>query len=274
MSYLNNFHYRITGPEGGRRWVFLHGLMGYLNNWGSIVKGLEPTEQCLVFDQRGHGQSIKPAQGYSPQDYAEDLHKITEELGWKKFILVGHSMGGRNALCFAQTYPEKILKLVIEDIGPESSLEGHLYYEKLLASIPTPFASKAQAREFFEQKFQSAFQTKEDPKVLSAFLLANLQETQGGVVDWKFSSSAMVESARLGRRQDAWDWIRDLKVPTLWIRGEKSKELSPESLEKILSLNHLIQGVVIPQAGHWVHSENKEAFLKAIKSFTGLSDKL
>lgn len=120
MGHLQQFHYKITGPPSGRPWVFLHGLMGYLHNWASVIRSLDATEKCLTYDQRGHGQSFKPAQGYAAKDYAEDLKLIIDELGFKKIILVGHSMGGRNALHFASAYPERIEKLVIEDIGPKA----------------------------------------------------------------------------------------------------------------------------------------------------------
>ena len=272
MSYLSQFNYKLTGPDTETPWVFLHGLFGYLNNWGSIVRAIDKNSKCLVYDQRGHGQSFKPKTGYKTEDYAADLKKIIDELNFKKIILVGHSMGGRNALLFANQFPERIEKLIIEDIGPESDPNNYLYYERMLASIPTPFASKNQAQQFFDERFSLVFKTKEDPKVLSAFLMVNLKEDESGLYDWRFSASAMVESVREGRAVDSWNLVKKLQVPTLWIRGEKSVELSRENFEKILSLNSLIQGVTIPDAGHWVHSENKEEFLKAIKQFTGFDN--
>jgi len=47
--------------------------------------------------------------------------KILDELQWQKVNLVGHSMGGRNALEFAHEHPERLQSLVIEDIGPEGT---------------------------------------------------------------------------------------------------------------------------------------------------------
>ncbi|MGZ3796576.1 MAG: alpha/beta fold hydrolase, partial [Pseudobdellovibrionaceae bacterium] len=77
MFYLDSFNYQVTGPENGRRWVFVHGLMGYSANWRKIISGLEATERILSFDQRGHGRSWKPSEGYAPEDYSEDILKIT-----------------------------------------------------------------------------------------------------------------------------------------------------------------------------------------------------
>ncbi len=168
MSYLKQFHYKLTGPEQGRPWVFLHGLMGYLNNWGSVIRAIDSTEKCLVYDQRGHGQSYKPEHGYASADYAYDLKQIIDELGFQRIILVGHSMGGRNALYFANAYPERVEKLIIEDIGPESDPNNYLYYEKMLKSIPVPFPSREQAKDFFEHKFAQVFKVKETPRFWEA----------------------------------------------------------------------------------------------------------
>jgi len=109
-SYLEQFNYQFMRPAGIpvqvddyknpklRRFVFLHGLMGYGMNWRRIATGLQQNDIALVFDQRGHGKSIKPVTGYAHEDYADDLELIRRDLVWEDFNFVGHSMGGSNAL--------------------------------------------------------------------------------------------------------------------------------------------------------------------------------
>jgi len=58
-------------------------------------------------------------------------------------------------------------------------------------------------------------------------------------------------------------------MPTLLIRGANSTELSPEIYQQMLAANPLIQGVEIPNAGHWVHSDQTEEFLRALRAFVG-----
>lgn len=269
MSILDQFNHRITGDPALPKMVFLHGLMGFLNNWGSITREMSKNYCCLVFDQRGHGKSFKPVQGYQPEDYAADLLQILQALGWEKVILVGHSMGGRNALCFAHQYPEKLEKLVIVDISPDLKPDSALYFEKMLNSIPTPFANQEQAKRFFNEDFGKVFSSKEDVSVLSRFLFANLEPSSGGSFDWRFSKTAIIESAKLGRSEVLWDWFRGLNLPCLYIRGQRSKDLPKEVFEKVLQMNSTIQGVEISDAGHWVHSEQPELFLKELKKFVG-----
>lgn len=267
MSILDQINYRISGDPSLPKMVFLHGLMGFLNNWGTITREMSKSHCCLVFDQRGHGKSYKPANGYQPEDYAADLLQILQALGWKKVILVGHSMGGRNALCFAHLYPEKIEKLVIVDISPDLKAESALYFEQMLNVVPTPFENLEQAKKFFTEDFAKVFSSKEDVSVLSRFLFANLEPAADGTIDWKFSKSAIIESAKLGRSEVLWDWFQELKVPCLYVRGQKSKDLPLETFEKVLGINSSILGVQVSDAGHWVHSEQPELFLKELKKF-------
>lgn len=269
MSYLDLFNYQLTGPETGRKWVFVHGLMGYGANWRKVIAGLESTEHVLAFDQRGHGRSQKPATGYSPEDYADDIFKLTEALGWDQFILVGHSMGGRNVLNFASRHPEKITKLVVEDIGPEADANAADYYETLLGMVPTPFPNREAARDFFQKEFLEKAKTRDKPQVLAQFLYANIEDKPDGTADWRFSKQGILSTVVDGRASERWHEVESLKVPTLWIRGAQSRELTRESYERILSSNSMITGVEIPNAGHWVHSEQPAAFLQALKEFAG-----
>lgn len=274
-SYLSQFNYQLYGPKGSppnKRWVFLHGLMGSGQNWRRIVSGLGADQEILTFDQRGHGRSMKPLTGYAAEDYAEDLYLIVQELGWEKFILVGHSMGGRNALMFAHMFPEKLLKLVISDIGPEGQPEAVTYYHKMLGLIPTPFTTKREAKDFFMNRFAPLFRAEfgghENLETLGAYLYSNLDEQPDGTANWRFSPEAIFASVKQGRAKDHWRELRMLPMPTLVVRGAQSTELSEEVFKKMQLSNPNITGVEIPNAGHWVHADQPQAFLEAILQFS------
>src|SRR5690349_15451462 len=109
-------YYRIHGdPSDLPPLVLLHGVLGFAANWGKVWPHFSGDRQVLVLDQRGHGRSAKPETGYSPDEYAADLLNLLNSIGWKKVHLVGHSMGGRVAMHFAQTHSERLASLVLED---------------------------------------------------------------------------------------------------------------------------------------------------------------
>lgn len=260
MNYIEKFNYRITGKSAGPKLVFLHGLMGFASNWRSIAKAFEQYFEILCYDQRGHGKSFQPESGYGPEDYADDLSKILEELGWDKIVLVGHSMGSRNANHFAFKYPHKVIALVLEDLGPEANPDSILKNRALLNRFPTPFESKKVARAHVTEEFK-------DQPILGEYLYANLKEKEDGSVDWRFYRKGIEESVLKGRSIDRWSEFEALSVPTLLIRGESSDEFPAEIYESMLKRNTNVEGVVIPDAEHWVHFDQKELFIESLKKF-------
>lgn len=268
--FLSNFNYSVLGTNESERVVFIHGLMAFSANWRKIASRIQNDFQCLIYDQRGHGRSFKPESGYSPEVFAEDLNKITDELGWTSFHLVGHSMGGRNAMVFANLYPDKVRSLTIEDMGPEFDPKSVLYYEKMLNSVPTPFHSKDEMKQFFAESFEKSFGSKEPISVLSSFLQANIEQKEdSNLFDWRFSKQAIIETVKEGHTKDRWREIADFKMPVLLIRGENSHVLSHETYEKMLQSNPKIAGVEIKQAGHWIHYEKYEEFTSILREFLG-----
>lgn len=273
-SYLSQFNYQVLGSPDKPKLVFLHGLMGGANNWKRITQDLEQEYHILVFDQRGHGKSFKPHYGYSPRDYSEDLKLILQELGWSKVGLIGHSMGGRNALEFAGMFPQMLWALVLEDIGPEINKEAAARIRSWIEAVPVPFPSKKAAREFFNGPFLSLVSTTEKPEMLAEFFYWNMEEKDGGVVDWKFFKPGILTSLLEGRDHERWRLLRELKVPTLVVRGERSQDLTPEIFTKMQTMSPLIEGVEIPNSGHWIHFEQPQVFIKILKDFLSKADRL
>lgn len=278
-SYLEQFNYQFMRRSGVpssdrdfrdpelRRFVFLHGLMGYGLNWRRIASGLEEKDIALVYDQRGHGKSWKPLTGYAPEDFADDLELIAREIGWDRFFLVGHSMGGRNALMYASRFPERVEKLVIEDIGPEAKPQAVEYYRAMLDAIPAPFPSKLAAKEFFMNEFRRLPFARSNPETLGQYLYSNLIEKEDGTADWRFSRDGILMSVVQGRGKDHWAELKSLSMPTLVIRGDRSSELSAEVFAEMMRSNSRIRGEEISNAGHWVHSDQPEEFLRVLLAF-------
>ncbi|MCB0414979.1 MAG: alpha/beta hydrolase [Bdellovibrionales bacterium] len=265
MNFLHNFNYKIIGEDHLPKLVFLHGIMGSGNNWLKVTPSFKDF-QVLIFDQRGHGRSFKPISGYSPEDFSQDLALILEELKWDKIYLVGHSMGGRNALAFAQNNAQHLSGLVIEDIGPGPKEWSNSKIKTFLDTIPAPFKSKETAKSYFENEFLEEFKSNPQVKALSQYFYMNIESKEGEIADWRFSKSGILEALEKGRNSNFWPLLKKLP-PTLWVRGEFSEDLSRETLNKIKEFNSEIEVVEVLQAGHWVHSDNTQGFVDVLRKF-------
>lgn len=266
---LNHF---VLGNPQGPKLVFLHGLMGSAANWRKITPPFETQFQVLTLDQRGHGKSFHAGKGYAPEDYAEDLRQLLDELEWDQIHLVGHSMGGRNGLVFADLFSQRVISLVVEDIGPIRNEAASKRIEGMLRIIPTPFESKRAAREFILKEFPSYFRNNPFIESIAQYLYTNIEEQPDGKADWRFDKVGIFASVDAGRKVDRWPEIHRLKVPALWIRGSESDELTREDFARILQANPRIQGVEIEGAGHWVHSDKPDEFISSLQQFFKAQD--
>ena len=97
--------------RGERVLIILHGLFGSLDNWYGIAKDLSMDYQVHILDQRNHGKSFQhDIHNYDVMSH--DLYKYIKSHQIKNPIILGHSMGGKTAMCFALQYPESLKKLI------------------------------------------------------------------------------------------------------------------------------------------------------------------
>lgn len=261
---LNNWNYKIVGKKAAPRMVFLHGLMGSLNNWLKVVAHFKENFEILIFDQRGHGRSTHK-NSYKVTDYAQDLEFITNQLGWDKFHLIGHSLGGVVASKYSATYPEKILSLCIEDMSMEPRKKIGIKIEKLLLSIPVPFKDSPSYEKFFVEKVPSLTKNFFQPKLLGSFLAMNIIEGEGGKRKWRFHRDGVIESLKEARKNSFYFQYFSINCPILIIKGSRSEDLPTTEYKKMLT-HKRAQGVEL-LSGHWVHVERCEEFSKALLDF-------
>ncbi|MBI3068484.1 MAG: alpha/beta fold hydrolase [Betaproteobacteria bacterium] len=79
--------------------VMLHPSGGYARIWERVVPYLLPDFRVIALDQRGHGDTDRPARGYAGEDFAQDLEQFLDTLRLDRVVLVGHSLGRRQDRC-------------------------------------------------------------------------------------------------------------------------------------------------------------------------------
>jgi pimeloyl-ACP methyl ester carboxylesterase len=96
--------------------LLLHGLASQRRFWNLVARDLAGRPVCAL-DQRGHGDSDKPDEGYDLTTVASDAAIALDALGWSRAVVVGHSWGGAVAATLAAEHPERVLATVLVDGG-------------------------------------------------------------------------------------------------------------------------------------------------------------
>ncbi|MFM7765127.1 MAG: alpha/beta fold hydrolase [Sphingomonadales bacterium] len=254
MSSLPN--YRIYGDSGPAVYI-LHGIFGMLDNWHYAAGILSKTCRVITFDARNHGCSFHDDDA-SFEAMSEDLRHLMQHLGDDNAIVIGHSMGGKTAMLFAERYPEIAKGLIVVDIAPKAYPAGHGDYFKAFCEIDfETVQSRKEAETLFEPYAPDAS--------VRQFLLKNLEPITGGGYQLKINIDALEKHYP--------DIIGDLHLsrgyaePTLFIRGEKSGYIKDSDMNNILNFFPNAELKTIPAAGHWVHADNPAEFISTISDF-------
>jgi esterase len=254
-------HHRRIGPQGGVPVVILHGLFGASDNWGTVGRELaEPSDagtpamDVILVDLRDHGRSPH-TDAISYPLMAADVHALVTRLGLKDILLVGHSMGGKTAMVFAQEWPQLLTHLVVVDISPKEHPNNHGH---ILEALRTADLSPGMTRKDVEAHITRSVK---EPGVVQ-FLLKNLYWVQEGQLGWRVNVERLHEdlSAILASIGPA-----TVKVPTLFIRGGQSDYILREDIPAIKEQFPQARVETVPYAGHWVHAQAPDEVIGMIR---------
>ncbi len=248
--------YKQYGTTGQPIFI-LHGIFGMLDNWHNIAKKLGEKYTTYNIDARNHGQSPHSDEmGF--QLMAEDLIELADDLGIDKFILMGHSMGGKTAMWAAHQFPKRIEKLIVVDIAPKAYKPGHAPYFKAFEEINWNTLTN-------RKEVDEALMAYESDLGVRLFLAKNIERNDKGTFTVKSNIPAIKNAY-----EEIIDGLKFTNIyngSALFISGEKSKYLSDDDKPYILQFFPKSEFISIPNAGHWVHADNPEGFINELLNF-------
>ncbi|MGH3096219.1 MAG: alpha/beta fold hydrolase [Streptosporangiales bacterium] len=109
--------YAVVGNANAAPMVLLHALGDRGADWAAVVPRLAEHFRVFTLDLRGHGESDWPGI-YSFQLMCDDVIDVLDQLGLETVVLIGHSMGGVVAYLLAMQHPDRVGRLVVEDVSP------------------------------------------------------------------------------------------------------------------------------------------------------------
>ena len=258
-------HYLDWGSEGSPVMVLLHGLRGHAHSWDDVSVAMCQDYHVLALDQRGRGDSDWAKDGdYTTSAYVSDLLGFCDALKLDKFILMGHSMGGRNSMSFAGRHPQQLEKLVIVDVGPTLDSRGSERISQEIRQVPEEFDSFEAVVEYMSKQNRFA-----SDAVLRRRLQYSTKELPNGKIGWRYDV-AIREQRRQGTvppSEDLWPLLPNITCPTLIVRGKETDILSPEVAQKMTETIPASQLVEVERAGHMVFEDNPGDFIAALKGW-------
>jgi pimeloyl-ACP methyl ester carboxylesterase len=248
-------HFKESGQ--GRAVILLHGLFGSADNWHPFALRLADNFHVFALDQRNHGQSPHSDE----MDYslmADDVAGFMAARGLETAAVIGHSMGGKTAMQFALQFPQRVEKLVVADMAPREYLPAHeKIFDALLALDLKSFSSRKEVEDTLAPEILNL--------ALRRFLLKNLGRNSTGWFYWKINLRGL-KNNYLSLRQPV-SAPSPFAGPTLFIRGGKSNYINPGDKPLIDELFPRSEIQTIAEAGHLVHAEQPEEFLRLVLNF-------
>ncbi len=252
-------HYLDWGNPGAAPMVLLHHHIGNAHYWDFFAQGMRSDYLVIAVDRRGCGESSW-MENYSQGEYVVDLAGLFDELELNGIVLIGHSLGGIDAMNYTAQHPDRVSRLVIVDIGPELSPEGLQKFGKRMAGIPLYFDSKEEYVEAMKQA--EPYYTEEFIHHLAGHILK--RDDSGRLVSQ--CDQALIY-ADLGSLEPLWTALERITCPTLVLRGVESELLSPDTARRMVQTLPCGTMIEIERARHNLPGDNPGAFETAVRRF-------
>jgi len=251
--------------------IILHGLYGSSDNWITIARNLSTSFTLFLPDQRNHG--ISPHSDlHDYESMKNDLYELASDLKLDKFFLAGHSMGGKTAMSFAITWPERLNGLLIADISPfkrESrdstvSVQHLEILNTILSTDLSEFTARSEIESFLSSQIKS-----EDTRGL---IMKNIKRNPDNTFAWKLNAESLMKNFdRILEKIEVKESVNSeiTGFPVYFLKGEFSDYLPAKDFRNILKIFPAAEFITIPGAGHWIHSDNPEMVTRSFIKLLG-----
>jgi pimeloyl-ACP methyl ester carboxylesterase len=243
------FGYRQVG-DAGDPLIFMHGYLGSAGIWDEVLPALGAHYRCFAVDARGIGDSARAADGYTVDQWADDVLAVADALGLDRFGSVAHSMGGLTGLRLALEQPERLDALVLVCPSPSGPPRAG---RAAFAGFRTAWAAKDAAA--MAALFASTSVYLPDPSQTRARGEVAVTAAVGHVDDLLDAAADVDFRARLG----------EVQTPTMLVLGAADPALTSGLVDfpqLPTATLHVLSGV-----GHVPQLERSGEFVDVVERF-------
>ena len=261
---VGDVSYYVERDGSGEPLVLLHGFTGSADTWADVAAVLRASFDVITVDLLGHGRSDSPPEPerYTMERSLDDLAALLDALKVESAHVLGYSMGGRVALAFAATYPQRVRRLILESASP-----GLRRADERSARAE----ADAKLADRLEGDGLPAFVAYWENLPLFATQRRLPEDAQVRVRAGRLAGSVVglansLRGLSTGRQPSYWDALPSLTLPVLLVAGNLDTKycLIAHEMRALLPDATL---VIVPDAGHTVHLEAPDAFGQAALDF-------
>ncbi len=261
---VNDVMLNVERCGQGAPLVLLHGFTGSVSTWRSHAAVWDRQFETIAIDLLGHGDSDKPAdpEQYSIEHFAEDLVVLLDQLALPQVNLLGYSMGGRAALYFAVTCPERLNTLIVESASPGLATEAERQ-ARIVSDHRLADSIERDGIEAFVDYWSSiplfTSQIRLPDAIRQDLRAHRLQNDPAGLAN-------SLRGLGTGQQPSLWERLAELRMPMLLVAGALDQKFAGIA-GQMAGLLKVCQIVIVPDAGHAVHLEQSEVFDRLIVEF-------
>ena len=258
----NGLRFRLHewGPPGRPPALLLHSLAAHSHWWDWSAPLLAERFSVAALDLRGHGGSAwSDLPAYRAADYAADIVAVLDALGWRRPLVVGHSLGGYVGAYLAARYPERVGALVIADTMTQWSDDEAAWALKQVERPGPEFANPSEAGARYRL---SPPETRAPGDWIRHLGEAAVVERKPGV--WQYAVDRRVFAHA---RPDAWPLLAGVVCPTLVVRGAGSQIMDRDAWLRVATSVQHGQFAEIKDAWHHLVLDDPASFVSTVTTW-------
>ena len=235
--------------------IILHGFFASSRNWRYVGEKLANNFCVYILDARNHGASPR-AEIMNYETMAADVTQFIHQHKLKNVTLLGHSMGGKTAMWLALNDSELVQNLIVVDIAPIDYKHSFEPLIQALQNLPLAELNNRKEAELWLAEWIPELSYRQ-------FLLQNLVLKSDGY-QWRIDLAIFQHNAPHIVSFPNTENGQQFFGRTLFLAGENSHYVKENSTETLFPFAQI---QVIPNAEHWIHVQQPEAFLNAVTDF-------